>query len=118
VTWAATTALNYFLENDYFGTDFHAAVEIMTSVLRMRMQPEETLRPIVQGSFEPWIRTASNRDKARARRADCSDAGHEMRQARLALEHLVGRRPSGHSFFAETVCMPDQVKPGRPTPMP
>ena len=27
-----------------------------TSLLRMRMQPEETLRPIVHGSLVPWMR--------------------------------------------------------------
>jgi hypothetical protein len=30
----------------------------MTSALRMRMQPDEALCPMVQGSFEPWMRHA------------------------------------------------------------
>ena len=48
-------------------------------VLRMRMQPEDTLLPMVQGSFEPWMRgRASSRDTARARRAQ--PAGHEARR--------------------------------------
>jgi hypothetical protein len=28
----------------------------MTSELRMRMHPDDTFLPIVQGSFEPWMR--------------------------------------------------------------
>jgi len=42
--------------HDYPGPDIDAAVRSVTSSFRIRMQPDETLVPMVQGSLEPWMR--------------------------------------------------------------
>src|SRR5258705_12644459 len=83
------------------------------------MQPDETLVPMVQGSLEPWMRYSDDpRYIARAPSGFCGPPsiwrGRSGRRASIS----GGGVHAGHSFLAEIDLMPDQVKPGRPTPMP
>src|ERR1700736_1975947 len=85
----------------------------------MRMQPEDTLVPMVQGSLEPWMRyNEEPRYIARAPSGFCGPPsmcrGRSGRRASIS----GGGVHAGHSFFAEICLTPDQVNPGRPTPMP
>src|SRR5437899_10287056 len=83
------------------------------------MQPDETLVPMVQGSLEPWIRYSD--DPRYIARAPSGLVGPpSMCRGRSGRRASIsgGGVQAGHSFFAEIVLTPDQVKPGRPTPMP
>ena len=55
-------------------------------------------------------------DRARAERL--SDAAGSRSADPAVASAFPARRPSGHSRFCETIFMPDQVKPSRPTPIP
>ena len=53
---AAATAPEPTYNTTTFVPTFTRSYRSMTSALRMRMQPDDTFWPIVQGSFEPWMR--------------------------------------------------------------
>ena len=87
--------------------------------LVMRMQPEETAARSCPARSSRGCGRATSRDRGRGRRAGsraaapCGAAGRDGAAASAA-----GGRQSGHSRFMETVLVPAQVKPGRPTPTP
>src|SRR5580698_2528127 len=89
----------------------------ITSSLRIRMQPDETLVPMVHGSLEPWIRYSDDpRYIARAPSGFCGPPSICRGRSGRRCSISAGGVQSGHSFLAEICLTPDQVKPGLPTP--
>jgi hypothetical protein len=82
------------------------------------MQPDETLVPMVQGSWVPWILatpevqgTRSDRIVGTAFHADAAlQLHHVLAQLRLARQHFRGRIPIGPFLLAMDRCTPGPDK--------
>src|SRR4051794_38313751 len=103
----------------------------MASLLIMRIQPDDTFVPIVQGSLVPWIgysvslfpcqryMARPERIEGPTRDADATSQLAKLR-AKSGLRWIIslGGYQSGHSCLSWMTAVPDQAKPSLPAPTP